>query len=319
MAELQSKLPLGPTEERTRSPIGAAAASLLVVLAIVAAIAPAPMLARAIAAGAMLVAAFAVARLTGRRTLPPRGWIVTDAAGVARIDAAGTARIVAWSEAFGLSVLANQDRTRLLLAFTTPSQARYVGVRVSDDEDAAAAAALLARASTVLGGGDPIEGDPDASLSGADAARLLAIVSARAPAALERIYLSDTHGQPVVLDGGALKLGTRALDLAAPLEWRAFVFHESGGLVATLYQATWVRQADVEVVLVAPMPPESPSAREARELRRMHAPPEEPPARELRLAVDRLFMLPLREALERAPRISRAPSQPSMHRTERRA
>jgi hypothetical protein len=46
---------------------------------------------------------------------------------------------------------------------------------------------------------------------------------------------------------------------------------------------------------------------------------EEPPARDLRLAVDRLFMLPLREALDRAPRISRSPSAPSLPRAERRA
>jgi hypothetical protein len=318
-ARSKSKLPLGPTEERTRSPYGQGAAVVLVIVAIAAAIAPASMAVRAVVAAALLVAAFAVARLTGRRMLPPRGWITIDATGVTRAEDGVSARVVSWSEPFGLSVLANHDRSRLLLAFTTTAQARYLGVRIGDVDDRAAAGALLARASTVLGG-DPIEGDPDATLSGADATRLLAAVAARAPASLERIFLSDAHGDPVVLDGGALRFGTRSLDLAMPLEWRAFVFHESGGRVATLYQATWVRQADVEIVLVAPMPPDAPSAREARELRRMHAPPEEPPARELRLAVDRLFMLPLREALERAPRISRAPSQPSLpHRTEPRA
>jgi len=314
----KSKFPLGPTEERTRSPLGQAAAAMLVLIAIAAALAPMSTVWRAIAAGALLVAAFIVARQTGRRLLPPRGWILVDDAGIARADAAGAAKIVAWSEPFGLSVLANQDRSRLILAFTTPSQARYVSVRIADEDDATAASAVRARATTVLGG-EPIEADQDATLSGADAARLLAAVAAHAPAALERIFLSDARGEPVVLDGGVLRFGARALDLATPLEWRAFVFHESGGRVATLYQATWVRQAEVEVVLVAPMPPESPAEREAREIRRMHAPPEEPPARELRLAVDRLFMLPLREALERAPRISRAPSHPSHTRSEPRA
>ena len=32
------------------------------------------------------------------------------------------------------------------------------------------------------------------------------------------------------------------------------MFHESGGRVAALYQATWVRQAEAEAVLVSPMP-----------------------------------------------------------------
>lgn len=309
-----SKLPLGPTEERTRSPLGQAAAALLVILAIAVSLTPAPMILRLIVAGLLVVGGFAVARLTGRRVLPPRGWLTIDGAGVSRVDAAGAARVVAWNEPFGVSVLANHDRSRLLLAFTTTVQARYVGVRISEADDAAAVKAVVARASTVLGG-DPIEGDPEATLSCADAASLLAAVASHAPSALERIFLSDARGEQVVLDGGALKLGARALDLAMPLEWRAFVFHESGGRVATLYQATWIRQADIEAVLVSPMPPEAPAAREKRELRRMNAPHEEPPARELRLAVDRLFMLPLREALERAPRISRVPSHPSIQRT----
>ena len=32
------------------------------------------------------------------------------------------------------------------------------------------------------------------------------------------------------------------------------MFHESGGRVGTVYQGTWVRQADAEAILVAPMP-----------------------------------------------------------------
>jgi hypothetical protein len=48
----------------------------------------------------------------------------------------------------------------------------------------------------------------------------------------------------------------------------------------------------------------------ARDLRLMEASPGEPPPRELRHAIDRVFMLPLRRALDRAPRISRVPSSP---------
>src|SRR5262249_40935229 len=83
-------------------------------------------------------------------------------------------------------------------------------------------------------------------------------------------------------------------------------------------------QNDHEVVLVAPLPPESSWMKDLRESARPSAThdklaqravvrdlylsqslPEEAPPRDLRLAIDRLFMLPLRQALDRAPRISR--------------
>jgi hypothetical protein len=77
-----------------------------------------------------------------------------------------------------------------------------------------------------------------------------------------------------------------------------------------------VRQGDGEVVLVAPVGEAAlpgaagPSAAAAPDARLMHAVGGEPPPRELRRAIDRLFMLPLRRALDRAPRASRAPSSP---------
>jgi hypothetical protein len=67
-------------------------------------------------------------------------------------------------------------------------------------------------------------------------------------------------------------------------------------------------------VLVAPLPPEISVGRRRdvslhpallRDLKLMQSAPGEPPPRELRLAVERVFMLPLRQALDRAPRASR--------------
>src|SRR5438552_3054012 len=58
----RSRLPLGPTEERTRSPIGQAAAAMLVLFAIGAALAPYSMPLRAGAAGVLVLLAFVVAR-----------------------------------------------------------------------------------------------------------------------------------------------------------------------------------------------------------------------------------------------------------------
>jgi hypothetical protein len=175
-------------------------------------------------------------------------------------------------------------------------------------------------------------GAEDATLSAADAERLLETIASRALTALQRIYLSDPRGEPIVLDGSKMKIGGLNVDLAAPLEWRGFMFHESGGRVTTFYQATWVRQAEREAVLVATLPPDSSWARDleasskqglfrdehvqravARDLRLMHSAPDHPPPREHRLAMDGIFMLPLRQALDRAPRAARAPKAPPRH------
>jgi hypothetical protein len=122
--------------------------------------------------------------------------------------------------------------------------------------------------------------------------------------------LQDASGDPVVLDRGELRVGARRIDLSAPLEWRAFVFEELGVHAVSLCQATWVRQGDGEVVLVAPLGEGGASIQGAPDARLMQAVTGDPPPRELRRAIDRLFMLPLRRALDRAPRISRAPSSP---------
>jgi hypothetical protein len=65
----------------------------------------------------------------------------------------------------------------------------------------------------------------------------------------------------------------------------------------------WVRQADAEFVLVSPMT-------EGAWIRYAKASAGDPPPRELRRAVDRLFMVPLAQALTRAGRTSRSPSPP---------
>ena len=128
----------------------------------------------------------------------------------------------------------------------------------------------------------------------------------------------------MVLDRAELRVGPQRFDLTAPLEWRAFLFQELGAHAASVCQATWVRQGDVEVVLVASVASEGAQVREtdasvraagegavvrrslARDVRLMQAAAGEPPPRELRRAIDRIFMLPLRRALDRAPRASRA-------------
>ncbi|MBX3210353.1 MAG: IMP dehydrogenase, partial [Labilithrix sp.] len=126
-------------------------------------------------------------------------------------------------------------------------------------------------------------------------------------------------GAPIALDRATLSIASRTFDLTSHLEWRALMFHESTGQAAALYQATWIRQNGAEVVLVAPMPasivPREPNAhREAsgrlgraltRDLRLLQSPAEPPPARDVRVAIDRPFMMAVRRVLDEAPLASR--------------
>ena len=332
------RLPLtvvaGPHSLAARSPTALGAAAFFATLALAIAllpIEPIGAIARGASALVLLAAAATLARRGARRvscasasaSARARGWIIADESGVSRVEQPGSAdaarvrvrarSLVRWDEPFGVTVLTAAFHAhaggRAIVAFTTPRETRYVAVTMGDVEDAAAAATLLARAVVVpMAELSSVLGDGGVALSGADAARLVAIVASHAPGALDRLYLSGARGEPVVLECGALRIGKHAIDLAAPLEWRGFMFHESAGRVAAFYQATWVRQLDAEAVLVAPMPAEASPARDVRELRVVQSLPGEPPARDLRIAIDRLFMLPLRHALDRAPRISHAPS-----------
>lgn len=271
-----------------------------------------------LAAGLVLLAARA-RRLASLRRAPPHGWLVVDDHGVRRVAAGGESRLVDWREPFGATVLGSSDRARFLIALTTPRSVRYVAARAADRDDVAAAPTLVERATTAAD--SDLRVDDDAALTAVDAERLLAAVAARAPASLDRLYLSNAAGESIVLERGELRVGGRSIDLALPVEWRAAIFQERGAQAASVCQATWVRQGDSEFVLVAPLPADGTWLRDgdvpsqapagdarvlhralARDLRLMQAAITEPPPRELRCAIERLFMLPLRRALDRAPR-----------------
>ena len=285
-------------------------------------------------AAVIVTLALAGLALRPRPKRQPKRWVTVEPTRVTRLDEEeGETELASFDAPFGLTVLANQARTRALLAFTARERTRYVRVRIRGPEDAARARDLLARASTVteadvlLGAGD--EGD---ALSAAAAARFVELIAARAPGALDRCFLTDAQGAEVTLDGDMLRLGERVVDLRAPLEWRGFMFHESLGQMTTIYQATWLRQAQTEAVLVSPLPTEVTSwmvgraprqvgsiTRDAimqralvRDMRLMHSVPDAPPPRDQRVAIERLFMLPLRQALDRAPRAVRASAPPTL-------
>ena len=71
-----------------------------------------------------------------------------DATGLTRVTADGTKAIVTWDAPFGVALLASYGRPTALLAFTTPTQTRYVPARIDDrseeDDELLARIAVLA-------------------------------------------------------------------------------------------------------------------------------------------------------------------------------
>lgn len=259
---------------------------------------------------------------------PSGAWIESHDEGLTRVTPDGEKSIVTWSAPFGVALLASYGRPYALLAFTTPTQTRYIPTRIDErteqDDDLFARIAVLADL-------DLIDGIAhDASLPAAQAASLVRAVEKKDAAALGRVYLSDGRGSPIALDRATLSVGEKTFDLTSGIEWRALMFHESTGQAAALYQATWIRQsgkepsATREVVLVAPMPasivPREPNAHKeasgrlgralTRELKLLQAPAENPPARDVRVAIDRPFMMAVRRALDEAPLAQRVSVEP---------
>jgi hypothetical protein len=246
------RLPLGRRKGARLRHAAGLIASGLVACAIAAATGPGPQWVRASVATLLVGLAGAVSRALRTRRQPPHGWLIADEGGLHRIHRAARTTLVEWREPFGVTVLASADRATLLLALTSPRATRYLPASVRDAEDAASAPTVLERATTAAAS-DLREGD-DSALSAADAERLFAEIARRAAASLDRMYLSDAHGQDVVLDRAELRVGVRRIDLLAPLEWRATLFQERGAHSASVCQATWVHQGEVEIVLVAPLP-----------------------------------------------------------------
>jgi hypothetical protein len=249
--------------------------------------------------------------------------------------------LVALDRSFGLTLLCDRTRQRIALAVTTDEQTLYVGATVGA-ADRRVLPSLLARACTlpddeqaldaVASDGRPLR------VPLRELARLYELLDRRDGRAASRCFLSDARGSDVVLDGEELRVGRKSFHLNAPLEWRALLFQEaigswslgvsdtdprsSAAAAVLVYQATWVRQAGAEAVLVSLLPSlagagpavgpipagDGPELQRAllRDQRLMQALPDQPPPRDLRVAIERPYMLPLRIALDRAPRASRS-------------
>ena len=263
------------------------------------------------------------AAMAQRRVEQPSGaYVEADPSGLTRVTEEATKSIVTWDVPFGVALLASYGRPTALLAFTTPTQTRYIPARIDDrseaDDELLASIAVLADLDLIDGVAH------DAALTSTATAALVRHVEGRNKAALGRVYLTDGKGMPIALDRATLAVGERSFDLTSQLEWRPLMFHESTGQAAALYQATWIKQAGSEVVLVAPMPAsivprETNAHREAngrlgraltRDLRLLQAPAETPPSRDVRVAIDRPFMMAVRRVLDDAPLAARVTPEP---------
>lgn len=225
---------------------------------------------------------------------------------------------------FGVTLFANRARTRAVLVVTTPAASCYVGALVREG-DQAPCRELLAAAFTVANDERALDAAaPDGSsfvVSGGTLRRLYDRLCERDDRCTERLFLSDARGAPVVRDGPSLVAGPLCFDLARPLDWQGQLFREGQG-VAAVYQGTHVRQGEFEAVFVAllpalasPSPGDTaptgePSVERAvvRDQGLLNVTVVEPPPSHLRVAIERLFMLPLRAALSEAPVRTQAPS-----------
>jgi len=226
---------------------------------------------------------------------------------------------------FGVTLLAPPDRDRVVALISSTLGTYYIGAHL-DVASRRALDRLFERVVTVSPEEAALDAiGPDGEPLFIAPAELAALVDALVianPSCLERFNLTDARGAALTLDNRALRIGDRAIDLTAPLEWRSILFQESFGQALALYQGTWIRQGSTELVLVALLPSTGPvfgadldlastDRSVLRDLRLMQGTPEEPPPSDQRVAVDRLFMLPIRWALERAPRPAQRSSRAS--------
>lgn len=249
-----------------------------------------------------------------------------DDRALALADGLARTALLEFNAPFGMTLLSNRQRNRVVLALTSKGGSFLVGGRISTAERKDVIP-LLSRATVIST--DEVAFDaigPDGlaiELSAPDLAALFASLDDVDPGAHDRLLLSDSTGAPLELDGENLVVRGMLFDLARPLEWKPLLFQESFGQSLALYQGTWIRQGASEVVLVSLLPPSvlDPNpldfeaagipdldVRAMRDQRLMQATAGTPPPNDLRVAIDGIFMLPLRVALDAAPRTSVVPA-----------
>lgn len=228
-------------------------------------------------------------------------------------------RVLDLTVPFGVTTLANRSRSRATLAITTEAGSFYVSGQF-DNRSRTALRDTLASAFTVASDERALEAAaPDGfplELDGPTFGRLHAALQKLDARCTHRLFLSGHRGDNVVVDDRALLVGERLFDLDAALEWRGALFREQAFGTMSVFQLTFVRQGEQEVAFVSLMPalaaPSCPgdvlSTAEPeleravlRDMGLLNVGVEDAPPPHLRVAIERVFMLPLRAALDGAP------------------
>jgi hypothetical protein len=245
--------------------------------------------------------------------------LVLERDGLAFVDGGDKKAVLSLDRRFGVTLLTSPSRSELVVAITHRDGIEYLAGR---NPTATRHVDILARAITTPDNDLPVNDRVPVFTEGDRLLDVVAALEARAPGALDRVFLSDAGMADVVLDGRKLRAGQLDFDLQSPLAWRAYSFQEGSSFASHSYQATQLRQGDREVVLVAlsptgelatpsivspppgrvgPLSSEHIQRALARDLRLAHCLADLPPPRTQRIAVDRLFVPRIRVALDTAP------------------
>jgi hypothetical protein len=288
---------------------------------------------RASGAGAAL-------RRSGKRPVPDARSVIleTDASAgsgprvCVRSDVAGDLAALELSTSFGIVLLSNRRRDRLVAALTSEVGTLLIGTRL-DLEARLALSDLLAASSVHVGDDGALDATgPDGRpiCLSPDSFRALVRALVELDGSAEgRMVLSDQRGDSIRLEGNDLLVRGVHFDLTRPVEWKPIMFQEQFGQAFTLfYQGTCVRQGANEVVLVSLLTPamldlslelrspvsvRPPSTEPrlaaldgmaVRDQRLMQQSAGDPPPIDQRVAIDGLFVVPIRAALDQAPRAS---------------
>lgn len=213
---------------------------------------------------------------------------------------------------FGFTLFASADRSKLAVAITNGAGTVCIGSDLGPT-DRRRLSLILSRAVTVcrddLSMAMRLPSGDDMLVDSTSLLRLIDALTQEDATSFGRVLLSDAMGREVVLDGDRLSTSRCTIRLDQPFEWRGFRFREGAE-----FQGTWVRQGKNEVVFVALLVDDVRRSihdlakvkgfrpdtmlrldRRLAEGVRCKAPP-----LDQRIAVDRLFMLPLRRALDGA-------------------
>ncbi len=234
-------------------------------------------------------------------------------------------RLLPLRPTFGVTILASAARDKVVLAITAPGNILCVGADVSPSGPDRRRILDLLPHSVTASGDDLVMSTvlPDGTvvvLSDSSWLRLLDALVGMDTLSLDRCFLSDSAGGQIVWTGDRLRARGMAFQLDQPFEWRGWVFHEAARGLGAAFQATSIRQGKDEVVFVSLVGADvrvsihdAEQSRLAdadsfllRDARLSDMPLGPPPAHDRRLAIDRLFMLPLRRALDRAQRVNRS-------------